>query len=254
VTSTSIPLDSAILNGKILFNTSNRTSIAKDRWVSCATCHPDGGTDGRTWQFRDGPRNTPPLFGSGDSLPAHWSGDLDELQDVESTVRNIQAGTGLAPGADNCDPACNGAALNAGRSKDLDDLAAFMRILRPPPAPAATSDAFNRGRSLFFDSRTQCASCHPAPLYADKQKHDVGTGRGPNERKGTSFDTPSLRGLADSSPYFHDGSAETLIDIVRGATGQHGNTTGLTEAEKSDLAEFLKLIPFASPKRRSAGR
>ena len=86
---TTIPLAANILNGKRLFHTSNRTTLSKDRWISCATCHFDGGADGRTWFFRDGPRNTTALFGIGGTLPMHWSGDLDELQDVESTIRRL---------------------------------------------------------------------------------------------------------------------------------------------------------------------
>jgi hypothetical protein len=63
------------------------------------------------------------------------------------------------------------------------------------------------------------------------------------EQKGTSFDTPS--------PYFHDGSATTLLDVVR----QHGNPSMTTEAEKSDIVEFLRTIgfPSAAPRRRAVG-
>ncbi len=255
IRATTIALRADLLNGKILFHTSNRTQIAKDRWISCATCHFDGGGDGRTWFFRDGPRNTPALFGVGSTLPMHWSGDLDELQDVESTVRTVQAGTGLANGPSYCEPACDVGLPNAGRSKDLDDLAAFMRSLPPPSHPGGIDRAAaSRGAALFVDVRLGCVSCHPAPLFTDQRKHDVGTGRAAQERKGSSFDTPSLRGLYDTPPYLHDGSAPTLLDVLRGATGQHGNTAGLTDRELQDLVEFLRSIPFATPHRRAVGR
>jgi YVTN family beta-propeller protein len=249
---TSIPLPPAVLNGKRLFHTSNRTDLGKDRWISCATCHFDGGADGRTWFFRDGPRNTTALFGVSETLPMHWSGDLDELQDVESTVRNIQAGSGLAPGPSNCEPACDAAPPNSGRSQDLDDLAAFMRFLRPPRHPGGYDrSAASRGAALFFDRSTGCASCHSPPLYTDRRKHDVGTGRGPLERKGTAFDTPSLRGIYATAPYFHDGSAATLLDVVSGAEGTHGDARSLTPAQKNDLVEFLRSIDFDRPRRRA---
>jgi len=247
---TTIPLEPSILNGKILFNTSNRDALARDRWIACATCHFDGGTDGRTWIFRDGPRNTPPLFGVLETMPMHWSGDLDELQDVENTIRTIQAGTGLAAGASHCEPACDTAPPNAGRSRDLDDLAAFMRTLRPPPRAVPTNDAALRGRTLFFDPRTGCASCHPPPFFTDRKKHDVGTGTSALERKGTSFDTPSLRGIAFTAPYMHDGSQATLVDVIRAPTGPHGLTTMLTESEKNDLTEFLRTLSFGTGARR----
>ncbi|HET7710914.1 MAG TPA: hypothetical protein VFL80_03210, partial [Thermoanaerobaculia bacterium] len=248
---TNIALPRDVLNGKRLFHTSNSTALAKDRWISCATCHFDGGADGRTWFFRDGPRNTTALFGLGETLPMHWSGDLDELQDVESTIRNIQAGSGLAPGASNCEPACDHAPPNAGRSADLDDLAAFMRALRAPRHPGYDRAAASRGAVHFFDSRTRCASCHIPPLYTDRTRHDVGTGRSPGERKGTSFDTPSLRGIYATPPYFHDGSAASLADVVNGATGVHGDTRPLTPEQRNDLVEFLRSLDFDVPRRRA---
>jgi YVTN family beta-propeller protein len=252
---TTIPLQRDILNGKRLFNTSALDTMARDRWVSCATCHFDGGSDGRTWTFQDGPRNTPSLFGVADTLPMHWSGDLDELQDVENTIRVIQAGSGLAPGPSNCQPACNLGPPNAGRSRDLDDLAAFMRALRPPPPPGGLDDAaVARGAALFNDRRTGCAGCHPAPLFTDRAKHDVGTGRSLIERKGTSFDTPSLRGIHSTAPYFHDGTMQTLDDLVKAAAGQHGDTRMLTAAERHDLVEYLRSIDFAPMPRHRAAR
>lgn len=233
VNATRIPLPAHILNGKILFNSSNSTTLTKDRWISCASCHFDGATDGRTWFFSDGPRNTPSLFGVHETLPMHWSGDLAALHDVGDTIRTIQSGSGLG-------------------SADLDDLVAFMRSLRAPPhPPARDNNAVLRGRALFLDPRTGCASCHATTLYTDRHPHDVGTGAGPLERKGARFDTPSLRGVADTAPYLHDGSAATLHDVLRNATGQHGNTTGLSATEIDDLVAFLESLPFPQPRRRA---
>ncbi|MGH9456114.1 MAG: cytochrome c peroxidase [Thermoanaerobaculia bacterium] len=96
ITVTSIPLPPDVLLGKRLFHSSANPAIARDRWVACASCHPDGGSDGRTWFFPDGPRNTPTLLGVAETLPLDWSGDLDELQEVEDTIRRIQGVTGLA--------------------------------------------------------------------------------------------------------------------------------------------------------------
>jgi YVTN family beta-propeller protein len=254
---TKIPLSPVVLNGKILFNTSARDRISKDHWMSCASCHFDGGMDQRTWFFRDGPRNTPSLLGVKDTLPIHWSGDLDELQDVEATIRNIQAGTGLADGPDNCTPACDQAPPNAGRSKDLDDLAAFMRTLKfranPNLNPDGTlTNSARRGEALFFSSETRCAICHPPPLYTDRTKHDVGTGTSPLEAKGTSFDTPSLRGIYNTAPYLHDGSAATLLDVLtmQNRNDAHGKTSHLSGAQLQDLVQFLKSLPFDRPRRR----
>lgn len=242
---TTIPLAPEVLNGKILFHSSARTTVARDQWISCATCHFEGGTDGRTWFFRDGPRNTPPLFGVLSTMPLHWSGDLDELQDVEQTIRIVQAGSGLAHGDGICVPACDTAPRIAGVSRDLDDLARFMALLVAPRRELARTDSAQRGAALF--AARGCALCHPSPLFTDRRRHDVGTAT-QLERKGNSFDTPSLRGLFDTAPYFHDGSAATLHDVL----ARHGDTADLTQAEKEDLVAFLQSLEFPGTRRRAA--
>jgi YVTN family beta-propeller protein len=245
------PLPAAVQHGKVLFHTSRPATVARDRWISCAGCHPEGGGDGRTWAFPDGPRNTPSLHGVRDTLPLHWSGDLDELQDVESTIRTLQAGTGLARGDDGCEPACDRAPPNAGRSAELDDLAAFMRSLRPRPSPhlvdGSLSAAALRGQAVFARTETGCAGCHPEPAYTDRRRHDVGTGGGAGERKGPHFDTPSLRSLHETAPYLHDGRAVSLHEVLttHNPGDRHGRTSQLRAEEVDDLVAFLRSLPFA---------
>lgn len=248
------PLPSSVLNGKRLFNSSARTDLARDQWISCATCHFDGEMDGRSWFFPDGPRNTTSLLGVAQTLPIHWSGDLDELHDVESTVRDIQAGTGLAPGPDNCSPACDQGPPNAGRSQQLDDLAAYMATLSLPPNPnldanGYLSPAAIRGSRLFHSPSTGCASCHVPPLYTDRQRHDIGTGGDPGERKGPDFDTPSLRGIFSTAPYLHDGRAESLESVLtmHNPDDAHGVTSGLSAEQIADLVTFLESLTHLVP-------
>ncbi len=68
--------------------------------MSCATCHNDGGHDGRTWDFTgfgEGLRNTPALkgrAGMGHGF-VHWSANFDEIQDFEGQIRSLAGGTGL---------------------------------------------------------------------------------------------------------------------------------------------------------------
>jgi len=244
IKTTTIPLPPKVLNGKILFHTSARITLARQQWISCAACHFDGGADGRTWLFRDGPRNTPALFGVGQTLPMHWSGDLDELQDVEQTIRVVQAGIGLVEGDLHCDPTCDKGLPNAGRSSDLDDLALFMRTLVSPRFTASIDRAAaSRGLATF--NTAGCASCHPPPLFTDGQKHDVGTGVSLLEKKGATFNTPSLRGVYDTAPYFHDGSAATLLDVL----ARHA--PGVAASARQDLIEFLRSIPFPQGRRRA---
>lgn len=239
---TEIPLDPQILLGKQLFHAARVPDLTTDRWISCAVCHFDGGMDGRTWLgFPDGPRNTPALFGVRNTPPVHWSGDLDELQDVELTVRNIQAGTGLVEG-EAYDAL---GSPHAGLSAELDALAAFMASLEVPPSPYALPQyEFEQGERVFV--QLGCESCHPPPLYTDMQLHDVGTGDPILERnshgRGTQFDTPSLLGIWATAPYFHDGSAQTLADVLR--TGnEHHIADKLNEKELDTLLSFLLALP-----------
>jgi YVTN family beta-propeller protein len=239
---TEIPLDPEILLGKQLFNSARVPDLTTDRWISCATCHLDGGMDGRTWLgFPDGPRNTPALFGVGKTLPIHWSGDLDELQDVEGTFRVIQGGAGLVEGEmyDSLGPP------HAGLSEGLDAVAAFMASLEVPRSPyTVTPEEFERGQQVF--TGLGCDTCHPGPLYTDLQLHDVGTGEPALERnshgRGTQFDTPSLLGIWATAPYFHDGSAQTLADLLR-MGNEHNVADRISEQESQDLLSFLLALP-----------
>jgi cytochrome c peroxidase len=52
------------------------------------------------------------------------------------------------------------------------------------------------------------------------------------------FDTPTLRGIFASAPYFHDGSAATLRDVV----DRLDFSSNLNDSEKSDLVEYLKTL------------
>lgn len=247
---TDIPLTNDVLNGKRLFNSSVSIELSKDRWISCATCHFNGEHDGRTWFFQDGPRNTPSLLGVADTGPFHWSGDLDELHDVESTIRNIQAGTGLIDGPANCTPACDQGSPNAGRSEALDHLVAYLETLTLSPNPNLIGEGelpeiARRGKDIFFSAQTGCASCHLPPLYTDRMRHDVGTGTSSLENKGHRFDTPSLRGIYKTAPYLHDGSAATLMDVlINNANDEHGTTSHLFAEDLEALVEFLKALPY----------
>ncbi len=242
-----------VVRGKKLFNSSDSTQLARDQWIACATCHFDAEHDARTWFFNDGPRNTPSLLGLRNTMPFHWSGDLDELQDVEITIRNIQAGTGLVAGSLHCSPSCDTDLPNAGRSSDLDALASYMESLTISTVRRQTilsnSESYNRGKSVFFRPDTNCASCHNPPSYTDGLIHDVGTGTSHLEAKGSTFNTPSLIGLSESAPYLHDGSQSSLEGLLTKAELQekHGFTYQLSETEIQDLVYFLEnLIPEAN--------
>lgn len=217
----------AVQHGQALFFSSARPAISRDRWIGCASCHFDGGIDGRTWNTPRGPRNTQALFGVNQTHPLHWSADRASVQDFQKTIQTDMGGTGLS-------------------KSELDDLAAFVNSLRLPPNPFREADgslspAARRGQQIFESPKTQCAACHPAPRYTDRKLHDVGTGGGVAERLGSQFDTPSLPGIYATAPYLHDGSAATLQDVLsaKNAKDRHGVTSHLSAQEVKDLMAFL---------------
>lgn len=254
ITATNIPLPTLLLRGKILFNTSDDARMSNAQWVACNTCHFDGEHDGRTWFFGfAGPRNTTSLLGMIETYPLRWSGEWNESADAEFANRKENFGSGLVAGDMNCTlspPDCVHQPPNQGRSYDLDALAAFMDSLQAPLSPNhAHGEPLNgaefRGRNLFSDPSLDCVTCHPPPHYTDHLMHNVGTAT-IGERIGPAYDSPSLRNLFNSAPYFHDGSAETLFDaLTRPSPGsEHDLSNLLSEEQIQDLIAFLLALPY----------
>ena len=238
------------LLGKKLFY-SARPPMSTRRWISCSSCHPDGDSDGRTWQQPEGLRETQPLFGLKQTHPVHWSADRDEVQDFEHTIRSpLMQGRGLIRG-----PVHDSlGSPNAGLSRELDALAAYTNshtFRLSPHGKDGLSKAARRGRDLFFSSETGCARCHSGAYYTDRKMHDVGTGTADSSEKlGPEYDTPTLLGIYRSGPYLHHGQARTLIDLltIENPHDKHGRTSHLNPEEVRDLVEFLKALPFETPR------
>jgi cytochrome c peroxidase len=130
------------------------------------------------------------------------------------------------------------------------------------------SEAAQRGWDLFR-GKGSCTTCHAGDNFTDGAYHDIGlshdeagallpdadVGRGKpsgDEADHYKFRTPTLRNVAQTAPYFHNGSVATLEDAVRlmAAGGnakapgvdQNLRNTGLTEAEIADVVEFLRAL------------
>jgi mono/diheme cytochrome c family protein len=214
-----------------LFYSAADSRLTAQNWISCGNCHFDGIPDGRTWQgFPDGARNTPPLYGLLETAPYNWSGTWDELADVELKIRDLQAGTGLV------DSAAISPALgdpHAGLSLDLDVLATYLGTLDAPPSPeVADAAVIERGAEVFAEQ--ECATCHVGGIGTDNQAYDVETGG--------KFDTPSLRWLWTSAPYFHDGSAPTLRSIFL-MPGPHQLIRKISMDDVEALTAYLLALP-----------
>lgn len=125
----------------------------------------------------------------------------------------------------------------------------------------ALNNSEQRGKELFFSERTRCASCHKAPEFTDGTFHNTGLSmhyfdKGRyyatyNNSDVGKFKTPSLRNIALTAPYMHDGSVRTLEELM-----EHYNKGGmpninrdtlmrplsLTEQEKADMINFLHTL------------
>jgi PKD domain/Di-haem oxidoreductase, putative peroxidase len=247
------PLPAEVLAGGRLFHAAGDPRMSLDAYLSCASCHLDGDSDHRTWDFTDrgeGLRNTLPLYAMPTEGPFHWSANFDELQDFENDIRLHQLGTGFLAEADWAECSDTLGPSKAGRSAELDALVAYLDHLRGqvPRSPyrnidgSPTADAVEGG-AIF--QREGCESCHRSPDYTDAGwstedqpiLHDVGTllptsgGRLGGEL--TGLRSPGLRGLHASAPYLHDGRAATVEE----ALAAHG--ISLAPADQAALVRFL---------------
>jgi YVTN family beta-propeller protein len=258
------PKSAEWVRGKILFSTANRPLTSR-RWIACASCHPDGHSDGRVWQNPEGLRKTPAMMGLAHTHPLHWSADRDEVQDFEYTIRGrLMQGPGLLREAMKPKRGFEPVELEehlAGRSQDLDALAVYTNsfdfTLSPHvPAPGKLYPAAERGKALFFSKAVGCAECHSGPYYTDSslrkpfKLHDVGTGQDdPSEKMGPKYDTPTLLGVYRTAPYLHHGKAKTLRDVLTTCNkgDRHGKTSHLSAAQLDDVVAFLKSLPYEAP-------
>jgi hypothetical protein len=124
----------------------------------------------------------------------------------------------------------------------------YQLSLEKPPPPEGSFDpvAAARGKKVF-NGAGKCSRCHIPPLYTDVnlgRLHTAAeTGMDPAYAKRTTtrkYRTTPLRALWQHPPYFHDGSAETLADVVNHYDRRRN--LKLTARQKRDLVEFLKSL------------
>ncbi len=255
-TVTQEPLSDDILLGKQLFYNASDLRMSSDSYISCATCHVNGGHDGRVWDFSDrgeGLRNTIDLRGRAGTGHGnvHWSANFDEIHDFELDIVNNFQGEGFTQAVGG--PHASLGESNAGRSAHLDALVAYVTSLdrshlpRSPhrEADGAPSQLALRGSEVFIEQN--CYSCHdPTRGFTNSRVgngslHDVGTLRDSSGlRLGSTLpgiDTPTLLGLWDGAPFLHDGSAAELSDVFKA----HGGTQYPAEDAQIQGAERLQM-------------
>jgi DNA-binding beta-propeller fold protein YncE len=224
-TTRTIPLDyhpapalAAAARGRMLFYRTDDTRVSGDG-IACSSCHIDGRDDGLTWTTPMGPRQTPMLAGRlVGTAPYGWEGDrLTVGAYIANTVERL-GGKGL-------------------QTQDIDDLTAFLLVLRAPPQPAPDVTLVSRGHTLFEDS-AGCGTCH-AGGSTDATVHGVSATA---QDIKTSFDTPSLQFIGGTAPYFHDGRYPTLEALLADPGSAMGHSASLPERDRAALAAYLRSL------------
>lgn len=254
-------LPANVLLGKQLFHDARDPRLARDSYLSCATCHNEAGHDGRTWDFTgfgEGLRNTVALKGRAGTAQGfmHWSANFDEVQDFEGQIRNFAGGTGLMSDAQfntgtRSQPLGD---AKAGVSADLDALAGYLGSLNGfATSPFRNADgtltsAALAGKAVF--TKANCASCHGGSAFTLSANgaalKDVGTIKSSSgKRLGgtlTGIDIPTLRDAWAGAPYLHDGSAATLQAAVQAHT-----SVTVAQADLPNLVAYLQQIGGEEP-------
>ncbi|MCB9913993.1 MAG: c-type cytochrome [Planctomycetes bacterium] len=107
------------------------------------------------------------------------------------------------------------------------------------------SPSAERGRALFF-GKASCSACHVGADLTDEMFHNIGVQPDDPGRSAVTgdaahtgaFKTPSLRNIALTAPYMHDGSLKTLVEVV-----EHYNKGGTPNDHLSEKIFPLKLTP-----------
>lgn len=259
--------------------------LSTDNTLSCASCHhPDlGFADGLPKAQGTGgqalERNTPTLWNVAYANHLFWDGREQTLEEQM-----------LAPLSHPAEMAVNDpaemvaelqaipeyvslfeAAFGSGEAITLERVqqavAAFERTLISEDSPfdryaagdiEALSPQQRRGLALFRSGATRCFECHAAPTFATDTFRVVGVPSGDPGRAAIdstipegAFKVPTLRNVALTAPYMHDGSLATLEEVIDfyadGGGRAHGITNvdpfvsgfDLTGQEKMDLVAFL---------------
>lgn len=190
--------------------------------IACASCHPEGGDDGRVWNFLGiGRRRTPSLRGGVmQTAPFHWDGDLRDLDALMSEVFVRRMG---------------GPSVTA---VTRDRLGIWLDTIPAVRAsPAVDPSAVTRGEALFNAADVGCAECHAGAAFTNNESVGVGTGG--------NFQVAPLTGLWLRAPYMHDGRASSLRTRFTDPTAGgdlHGRTSQLTPAQREDLVAFLATL------------
>jgi cytochrome c peroxidase len=156
-----------------------------------------------------------------DTAPFGWTGAANTVREHLAQTLARLGGTGLD-------------------DKSLYALLTYLaRMARPPSLSAQDARVLN-GKRIFESYDVGCSGCHdPEHGFTDGERHNVGSGTRDDRLR--SFETPSLRYVGGTAPYFHDGRFATLEDLLRNSP-QMADAARLSDGEIADLAAFLRTL------------
>lgn len=261
--------------------------LSSNGQVSCSSCHllshrlADNLASSRGVTGHPLIRNAPPVFNRLLGPLQNWDGKFNSLKDQaegplthvdEMGLRDMEQAAEIIkniPGYHRLFSDAFG--INSINSDNIKTaLASFQASIMAQNSPAdlfhlGNSSSLNasqlRGRNLFF-GKARCVACHSGVNYSDEQFHNTGllmtlssdkgresiTGRSVDLR---SFKTPTLRNIAHTAPYMHNGSVKTLKEVVDlynsgGVADQLRDAEikplGLTSDEVNELVSFLNSL------------
>jgi YVTN family beta-propeller protein len=269
------PLPPDVRAGKAMFFSANSSEYAApltgDNWMSCASCHFDGEINRLTLLTPKGPRNVPSNVLVTKTGLLRWDGSRDELADYLLTVQEEMGGM---QGIDPSKP----------MPPEVEDMfnKIFAYLDDPDSLPVPKSPYRQANGELtplakegeaLFRGKAGCIACHALPHYTISDRavdaqgklstaitsvlKNVGTAakgdvasKGDarahfsNPRDAGTFDVPTLRGVWATAPYFHDGSAATIYDVIvpKNPHVKMGNVQNLTKHEIDALVEYVLSI------------
>jgi len=260
--------------------------LSRDNKVSCASCHDPakGYSNGERFATgvggKKGGRSAPTVInaayydfqfwdGRAPTLEAQALGPIQNPIEMNMTLKEVVEKLNKIDGYRSQFQKVFGTDVTSdGIAKAV---AAFERTVLSGNAPydqfkagdkSAMSDSAQRGMKLFF-GKAHCSACHTGPNFTDNSFHNIGIGIGKDGKPTDqgryvvsklpgdigSFKTPTLRDIAKTAPYMHDGSFKTLEQVVEHYNGggvkndqldEEIYELSLTADEKKDLIAFLK--------------
>ncbi len=265
--------------------------LSADGTISCATCH-DPATGWANHHATDtgikgqvGGRNSGTILDAAYMQYQFWDGRAASLE--EQAVGPIQNPIEMGETLANVVRKLNGipayrdefrAAFGTDATEETigKAIAAFERTVITGPSPydrylsgeeTALSVAERRGFAVF-SGKGRCMLCHAGPMLSDQAFHNLGVGMSrqnpdigreavtKNARDRGKFKTPTLRNVALTGPYLHDGSAQSLDEVIalydRGGEPNPNldplmRPLALTAAERQDLKAFLQALTGTLP-------